>query len=96
MRVPPYLVSMRIVQQERTKFRLWFPLFLLWPLLLPLLLLTFIGTLFADAVGLATGRKTGYTRFVFAVLGIMGETRGTEVFVQEQGNTSRTVAFTLR
>jgi polyferredoxin len=96
MKVPPYLVSMRIVQQERTKFRLWFPLFLLWPLLLPLLLLTLIGTLFADAVGLLARYKTGYTRFIFAVLGIMGETRGTEVFVQEQGNTSRTVAFTLR
>lgn len=94
--MPPYLVSMRIVQQERTKFRLWFPLFLLWPLLLPLLLLTFIGTLFADGVALLRRYKTGYTRFVFAALGIMGETRGTEVFVQEQGNTSRTVAFTLR
>jgi hypothetical protein len=94
--MPPYLVSMRIVQQERTKFRLWFPLFLLWPLFLPLLLLTFIGTLFADAAGLVSRHKTGYTRFVFGVLGIVGETRGTEVFVQDKSHTSRTVAFTLR
>ena len=48
--MPPYLVSMRVVEEERTKFRLWFPLFLLWPLLLPLLLLTLIVTLFADLV----------------------------------------------
>jgi polyferredoxin len=96
MKMPPYLVSMRVVKQERTKFRLWFPLFLLWPLLLPLLLLTLIGTLFADAVGLLSNNKTGYTRFVFAVLGIVGETRGTEVFIQDKSNTSRTVAFTLR
>ena len=94
--MPPYLVSLRIVEQERTKFRLWFPLFLLWPLLLPLLLLTLIGTLFADLVGLFSGHKTGYTRFVFGVLGIVGETRGTEVFIQDKTHTSRTVAFTLR
>jgi hypothetical protein len=96
MRVPPYLVSMRIVQEERTKFKFWFPLFLLWPLLLPLLLLTLICTLFADLVGLVARYKTGFTRFFFGVLSIVSETRGTEVFVQEHGNTSRTVAFTLR
>ena len=33
--MPAYLVSMRIAEQERTKFRLWFPLFFLWPLCWP-------------------------------------------------------------
>jgi polyferredoxin len=87
---------MRVVEGERTKFRLWFPLFLLWPLLLPLLVLTLIGTLFADVVGLLSRQKTGFTRFVLGVLGIVGETRGTEVFIQDKSHTRRTVAFTLR
>ncbi len=30
--MPPYAVALRIVEQERTKFSIWFPLFLLWPL----------------------------------------------------------------
>jgi hypothetical protein len=94
--MPPNVVSMRVVEQERTKFRLWFPLFLLWPLLLPLLILTVIATLFADAVGLLARTKTGFTRFIFAVLGVVGETRGTEVFVQDRTHANRTVAFTLR
>ena len=36
MRMPPYLISLRVTDQGRTKFRLWLPLFLLWVLLLPL------------------------------------------------------------
>ena len=96
MKCPPYLVSMRIVDGERTKFRLWFPLFILWPIALPFLLLTVIATLFADLFSLITLHKPGYTRFLFGVLGIVSETRGTEVFIQDKSHHSRTVAFTLR
>ncbi len=96
MRVPPYLVSLRIADGERTKFRLWFPLFILWPLLLVFLLLTVIATLFADLGSLVTGHKPGYTRFLFGVLGVVSQTRGTQVFVQDRSHHSRTVAFTLR
>jgi hypothetical protein len=96
MRVPPWLVSMRIVEEERTKFRLWFPLFILWPLLLVFLVLTLISTLFADLYSLVAGHKPGYTRFLSGVLGVVGHTRGTEVFIQDRSHHSRTVALTLR
>jgi len=87
---------MRVVEEERTKFRLWFPLFVLWPLLLVLLLLTFIATLVADLFSLIAWRRPGYTRLILGVLGVMNETRGTEVFIQDRSHHSRTVAFTLR
>lgn len=93
MKMPPYLVAMRIVEQERTKFRLWFPLFLLWPLVLPLMLLTLLGTVLVDAFRFLAGRKGTYTRLAVGVLGIVGETRGTEIFVQDRAHT---VAFRLR
>lgn len=94
--MPPYSVSMRVANEERTKFRLWFPLFLLWPLLLVFVLLTLIATLFADLFSLLTGHRPGYTRFLFGILGVMGHTRGTEVFIQDRSHNSRIVAFTLR
>ncbi len=96
MKCPPYLVSMRIADGERTKFRLWLPFFILWPLLLVLILLTVIATLFADLFSLLSGHRPGYTRLLFGVLGVVNETRGTEVFIQDKSHHSRTVAFTLR
>jgi hypothetical protein len=93
MRMPPYAVALRIVEQERTKFRIWFPLFLLWPLAVPFLILTFVATLLVDAFRLLSGQRGAYTRLLEGVLGGVGETRGVEVFIQDP---ARTVAFTLR
>jgi hypothetical protein len=93
MKMPPYVVAVRVVEQERTKFKIWFPLFLLWPLLLPFLVLTFIATLVLDAVRFLAGQKGAYTRLLVGVLGIVGEIRGTEVFVQDSNHT---VALRLR
>lgn len=91
--MPPYAVALRIVEQERTKFRIWFPLFLLWPLAIPFLILTFVATLLVDAFRLLSGQKGAYTRLAVGVLGVVGETRGVEVFIQDP---VRTVALTLR
>ena len=96
MKCPPYAVSLRVVEQERTKFRLWFPLFILWPLLIVFVLLTVVAALLADLFSLVSWHKPGYTRFLFGVLGIVSETRGTEVFVQDRTHSCRTVALTLR
>jgi hypothetical protein len=82
MKMPPYLVGMRIVAEGRTKFHFWFPLFLLWPVALPFVALSFLA-----------GRKGTYTRLAIGALGIVGETRGTEVLVED---ATRTVAFRLR
>ena len=91
--MPPYAVALRIVEQERTKFRIWFPLFLLWPLAIVFLALTFTATLVVDAFRLAAGQRGTYTRLLVGVLGVIGETRGVEVFIQDP---ARTVALTLR
>ena len=96
MKCPPYALSLRVTERERTKFRLWFPLFILWPLLGVLLLLTVLAALIADLVSVLQWHRPGYTRFLFGVLGIVSETRGTEVFIQDRHHSFRTVALTLR
>ncbi len=96
MKCPPYLIAMRVEEHERTKFRLWLPFFLLWPLLLVFVLLTMVATLMADLFTLISGHRPGYTKLVFGVLGVVGETRGTEVFIEDKSNTCRTIAFTVR
>jgi len=93
MKMPPWLVAMRIVSEGRTKFRLWFPLFLLWPIALPFILLTLVGTVIADGISFLAGQRATYTRLAIGVLGIVGETRGTEIFVEDDAHT---VAFRLR
>lgn len=93
MKVPPSLVAMRVVEEGRTKLRIWFPFFLLWPLFLVFLLLTLFASLIADAVCLVAGRKHAYTSLVIGGLGVVGEARGVEIFVEDK---HRTVAMTLR
>jgi hypothetical protein len=87
---------MRVEEGEQTKVSLWLPLFLLWPLLLAILLLVIVAALLADLVSLLTWHRPGYTRFLSAILSLAGETRGTEVFIQDRSHANRTVAFTLR
>jgi hypothetical protein len=98
MRMPPYLISLRVIDQGRTKFRLWLPLFLLWLLLLPLFVLVLVVTLLIDLFTLPAGYKFGFTRFLFGVLGILGATRGTQVQVNahDPKHPRQSVAFTLR
>ena len=87
MKFPPYAVALRIVEQGRTKFRIWFPLFLLWPLAVPLLILTFMATLLVDAVRMLAGHRDSYTRLAVGVLEVVGETRGVEVYIQDKART---------
>jgi hypothetical protein len=87
---------MRVEEGEQTKVSLWLPLFLLWALLLAILLLVIVAALLADLISLLTWHRPGYTRFLAGILSLVGETRGTEVLIQDRSHASRTVAFTLR
>lgn len=96
MSLPPCILSMRVAEDDRTKLRLWLPLFLAWLLLLPLLALILLGTLLADLFTLLSGHRPGYTRLVWGVLGVVAASRGTQVHVQGRTEPRRTVAFTVR
>jgi len=96
MRMPPYLLQLRVIDQGQTKIRLWLPLFLLWLLLLPLLLVALAFTLLADLLSVLAWKQPGFTRFLFGVLGTINAIRGTEVHVEDRTHKNQSVAFTLR
>ena len=98
MRMPPYLISLRVTDQGRTKFRLWLPLFLLWLLLLPLFVLALVVTFLLDLLTLPLGNGFRFSRFLFGVIGVMGAARGTEVQVAtgDPKHPNQRVAFTLK
>ena len=96
MKCPPYLLRLRIEDRERVRFRLWFPLFLLWPLILVLFILGVLLALLVDLLTAVSGRRPGYARLLVGCLQVMAETSGTEVSVTEGKEDGRTVAFKVR
>ncbi len=98
MRMPPYWLSVRVVDQGRTKFRLWLPLCLLWLLVLPFFALALVLTFIADLVTLPMGGGFKFTRLLFGLVGVLGAARGTEVQVDSRDpkHPQNSVAFTLK
>jgi hypothetical protein len=78
--LPPSVVNVRVRKHDAKGFRIWLPLFLLWPLLLALLLLVLFCTAVADLVLLLVGaRYHHYTVLVIGALQLLGSARGTHV-----------------
>jgi hypothetical protein len=98
MKMPPMWLYVRVVDQGRTKVRLWLPLILLWLLLLPLLVLAVVMTVLIDLLTLPVGSRFGFTRLLFGVLGTINAVRGTEVHIDSRDpkHPDASVAFTLR
>jgi hypothetical protein len=81
MKCPPSLLAMRIRKGKWFRFRIWFPLFLFWPLMLVGAVLGLIGSLIVDACCRARSKRGGYTRLLVGVMAVFAETRGTKVYV---------------
>lgn len=85
--MPPCFIRVKVAEEERTKFRIWLPLFILWPLLFALVLLVLIVALFVDGVLILMGHKYAYTRLVIGCLEVLGASRGVEVSVRDNNHT---------
>ncbi len=78
---------MRVKEEDSRSFSIWLPIFLLWPLLLPLVTLALVGTLIADLVLLLAGaRYHHYTLFVLRSLCLLAAARGTHVRANNDGS----------
>ncbi|MDO8847166.1 MAG: hypothetical protein Q7W51_02110 [Coriobacteriia bacterium] len=85
--LPPFVIDVRVKEEGSRSFRIWLPVFLLWPLLLPLVALALIGTLIADLVLLLGGaRYHHYTLLVLRSLGLLSAARGTHVRANNGGS----------
>lgn len=83
--LPPMLLYVRVGTQERPGLGIWLPLFLVWLILLPLLVLVLLITMLADAVLFFAGRSYHrYTLLLFGCLGLLGATRGTVVSIRSE------------
>ena len=89
---------MRVTDQGRTRFALWLPVFLAWILLLPFFVLALVVTLLVDLLTLPIGWRFNLTRFLFGLVGLLGEIRGTEVTVDgvDPKNNNISLAFRIR
>lgn len=78
MILPPLVIDVHVRQEDSRRFRIWLPLFLLWPLLLPLVVFVLAVTILADVVCAIFGaRYHYYTAFTLGVFHVFAELRGT-------------------
>ena len=88
MNVWPAVVDVRVLEAERTRFRMWLPLFLLWPLMLVLAVLALVATIVVDALLLVAGQRYHYySALLMGSLGALCETRGMKIYIEDDETT---------
>jgi hypothetical protein len=80
---PPMLMYLRVTHPERRAIGVWLPLFLVWLILLPLIVLALALSIVVDIVLFLVGQRYHYyTLLLLECLGALGATRGTSVRVR--------------
>jgi hypothetical protein len=88
MSAPPMVMSLRMTRVDHKPFRLWLPLFLLYPLLLVLVLLALVFTIVADAaLMMSRQRYHHYSRLLMGSLSAMVQARGLKIYVHGDDST---------
>jgi hypothetical protein len=83
--LPPLTMWLCVAEPERRRVRVWLPLFLVWLILLPLVLLVFVCAVIADVVLLLTGaRYHRYSLLLLRLWELLAQTRGTVVRVNDR------------
>lgn len=78
--LPPLLMYLNVGQPGARRVRLWLPLFLVWLLLLPLVVLALALTILADVVLTLAGQDYhSYTLLLLGLLGLVADLRGMTV-----------------
>jgi hypothetical protein len=77
---PPMLLHVRVKAPHRRRFGVWLPLFLVWLILLPIVVLVLMVSIVADlALFLVGERYHHYTLLLFRSYGVLAAARGMEV-----------------
>ena len=84
MNVPPAILDLRVASPDRRPIHLWLPLFLLWPVLLVLGVLSLVFTIVADVALFLVGQRYHYyTVLLVGLFGMLCETRGTVIRIND-------------
>lgn len=79
---PPLLLYLHVQTPTHRGPAIWLPLFLIWLLLLPLVVLVLLFTAIADTLLFLTGQRYHhYTLFLLGCLGLLAAARGTTVHI---------------
>jgi hypothetical protein len=88
MNVPPYAIDVRVVEPGAKGFRIWVPMFLLWPLLLVLGVIALLVAVCADVLLVVVGQRYHhYSAFLLRSFEALTETRGLKVYAKDEGTT---------
>lgn len=89
MYLPPLVVDVHIRERDQRRFRIWLPVFLLWPLFLILLVPIVVVSIIVDAALWIAGAKYyHYTLLIFGALKLLAEARGTSVHADTADDTT--------
>ncbi len=84
---PPMLLYLRVGTPERPGPGIWLPLFLVWLILLPIVVLVLLITVLTDVVLFFVGRSYHhYTVLLLRCFGVLGATRGTVISIHAEAN----------
>lgn len=85
--MPPLSMWLHVAQPGGRDVRMWLPLFILWIVLLPLLVLAFVITIVIDVVLFVSGRTYHYYTFLLlGACGLLADTRGMVVNIKAEGS----------
>ena len=88
MNVWPYVIDVRVLENDASRFRMWLPLFMFWPLLFVLVVLGLVATIVVDALLLVAGRRYHhYTALLLGMFGILADLRGLKVYLTDDDKT---------
>jgi len=83
MLLPPLVIDVRVRQPETRGFRIWLPLFLLWPILLIVVGFALVVSATVDlALWLGGAKYHHYTLLLIRCVNLLAEVRGTRAHVR--------------
>ena len=85
----PLVIDVRVRERATDKrgVRVWFPFFVLWPLLLLLVALVLVVSAIVDLALLLSGwRYHRYTLLVLSSMRLLSQTRGTHAHIDSDGS----------
>ena len=84
---PPMLLYLRVGTPERPGPGIWLPLFLVWLILLPIVVLVLLITVLTDVVLFFVGQPYhAYTLLLLRCFGVLGAAKGTAVSIHAHTN----------
>jgi len=85
----PLVIDVRVRARttDQRRVRIWFPFFVLWPLLLLLVALVLVVSAIVDVALLLSGaRYHRYTLLVLSSMRLLSQTRGTHAHIDSDGS----------